>query len=192
MRRRCIEQQTPPEMEPGDTVDHGEFFRNLKKEHVTKRYASDDDQEPTYGFKLHKSHWKYASHQGFGLSVNLRSCIHSEACSIALHPGGERYYHVALVDLHALNQCQFLTSPFVAQYRPIEESHNRCHFEIVPLDGTTLKWMELSELLDRPFPPAQKLPATAEDKDSAAREYRKYCSYFEIRRWIRKRDGSLA
>jgi len=189
MYQRCIDQQTRPDMEPGDTTDRGEFFRNLKKKHVAKRYSKDDDNEPEYGFKLCPKHWKDADHQRGPLSVNLRTCIHSEACSISLQSGAGEYYHVALIDIEVLNRCGFLTSAFVAQFQP--EPPNQCHFEIVPLDGTVLKWMELGAHLDDPFPPANKLPATPEEKVGAKSAYERYRSYIDIRRWVRHRDGSL-
>jgi hypothetical protein len=190
MNQRCIENQTPPDLKPGATVDYGEFFRNLKDEHVVKRYGNDDNESPLYGFKLSTKHWKYADKQAGGLSVNLRSCIHSEVCSIALHPGSEDYFHVALIDLKAMNDCGLLASPLVAQYSPIEETHNRCHFEIVPLDGTVLKWMELRVFLDSPFPQV-KVPSTSEEKGRATAAYTAYRSYCDIRRWVRRKDGTL-
>ncbi|MGD0899909.1 MAG: hypothetical protein ABR915_18910 [Thermoguttaceae bacterium] len=177
-------------MKVGDCVESGEFLRNLKKEHVVKRYAGDDDENPAYGFKLSKKHWKYADVQQGALSVNLRSCIRTERCSIALHPGGEDYFHVAIIDLGAINGSAVFP-PLVAQYRPIEEIPNRCHFEIIPRDGTVLQWMEVAVWLDAPFPPAAKLPATAKEKRTAAAEYAKYRHYFNVRRWVRGKDGVL-
>ncbi len=191
MNQRCIDEQTPPRMQPGDLLTEGEFFRNLKKEHVVKRYEDDDNGNPVYGFKLSKKHWKYADRQSEGLSANLRSCIRSAACSIALHPGGEDYFHVAALDLKAINDCRLLTSPLVAQYSPNEQTHNRCHFEILPLEGTVLKWMELSVFLDTPFPKA-KVPSTDEAKSRAAVAYTQFRSYCDIRRWVRREeDGKL-
>lgn len=189
MYQRCIDEQTPPGKQPGDTVDEGEFFRNLRKEHVAKRHQGDDEHQPEYGFKLHKRRWKYWDQQRSGLSVSLRSCIHSEVCSIALQPGGEDYFHVAVIDLGAINACGLLSSSFVARYEPAPP--NVCHFVIWPLDGTVLKWMELAELLDDPFPPANRLPATPEEEAGAKSAYERYRSYIDIRCWVRKKDGSL-
>lgn len=186
MSQQCIDQQIAPDMEPGDTLEHGQFFRNLKKKHVAKRYAGDDDGHPEYGFKFTKPHWIYADRQPGQLSVNLRSCMRSEVCSIALHPGGENYFHVAVIDLATLNQS--LDSSFVAQYSPLCD--NACHFEIMPLDGTVSKWMELGELFDRPFPPG-KMPNSKQDKAKAAKEYAEYRAYCDIQRWVRRKDGSL-
>ena len=193
MNRRCIEQQTPPHLQPGDTLDAGEFFRNLKTEHVVKRYAGDDNENPVYGFKLHKSHWKYADRQQGPLSVNLCSCIHSEVCSIALHPGGKDYFHVAVINLGAINSLEALRdSPFVAQYQPIDAIPNRCHFEIVPRDGTVLQWMAIGVLLEQPFPPANKLPVTPDNQKIALEQYARFRSCLDIRRWVRDRDGKLS
>lgn len=187
MSQQCIDQQIAPDMEPGDTVKHGQFFRNLQKGHVAKRYAGDDDSNLEYGLKLTTSHWKYADRQSGQLSVNLQACMHSEVCSIALHPEGENYFHVAVIDLAALNR--LLDSPFVAKYSRLPD--NKCHFEIMPLDGTVSKWMEIRELFDRPFPPG-KMPNSKQDKAKAAKEYAEYRAYCDIRRWVRrKEDGSL-
>ena len=191
MKQRCIEQQTAPSIEHGDVVSEGEFFRNLKREHVSKRFAGDDDKNPAYGFKLSNSHWKDADRQGQGLSVNLRTCIHSEACSIAMHPFAEGYFHVAVLDLGAMNVSGLLASPLVAQYAPVEDTRNRCHFEIMPLDGTVLPSMALRVLLNDPFPPAAKLPSTNDERSRAAAAYTQYRSYCEIRRWVRREDGKL-
>ena len=188
MNQRCIDQQTPPQMEMGQVVTEGEFFRNLKKEHVAKRYEGDDDDTPVFGFKLTTNHWKSADRQPGGLSVNLRSCIHSEVCSIAVHPDRESYFHVALIDLDALNRSGLLTSLLVAQYSPDEETQNRCHFEIVSLDGTVLKWMELRVSLDSAFPQA-KVPSTNEAKSMAAAAYSQFRSYCNIRPWVRPKTA---
>jgi hypothetical protein len=190
MRQKCIDQMTPPVIQPGDTIDHGEFFRNLRKEHVAKRYDDGDEDRPEYGYKLHKGQWGYWDRQHSGLSANLRSCIHSEVCSIALHPDPDNYFHVALIDLAAINRCGLLSCSFVAQCKP--EWPNMCHFVIVPLDGVVTKWMELGTALDDLFPPVKKLPTNAEEKAQARTAYEKHRSLVDIRCWVRKRDGSLS
>jgi hypothetical protein len=123
------------------------------------------------------------------LSVNLETCMHSMTCSIATHPNGLHYYHVATLDLGALSSA--LSSPFVAQYKPEPEIQNRCHFEIMPLNGTTMRWMEPGVLLDAPFPPAKKLPISPEDQAKAKAEYDTYRQIVQIRRWVRSQDGQL-
>ncbi len=189
MRQKCIEQQTPPNgLRDGDVINHGRFFRNLKKDDVAKRYQGDDDNTPLYGFKITKDHWKSAERQGM-LSVNLETCMHSGACSIAVHPNPTHYYHVAVLDLDVLNRVLCLS--LVAQYRPEPEIQNRCHFEIMPLDGTTMRWMELRAQLDSPFPPAKKLPISPEDQAKAKAEYDTYRQIVQIRRWVRRQDGQL-
>ena len=138
----------------------------------------------------HKKHWKYADRQRSGLSVNLRSCMHSEACSIALHPGGEEYFHVAALDLKAIERLRLLSSPLVAQYSPGEESHNRCHFEIVPLDGTVLKWMELG-FVGRPVSTG-KMPSTNERQEQSGGGVRAVSVIFgQFHCWVRRKDGTL-
>jgi hypothetical protein len=198
MNQRCIDEQTPPRTESGDALaagdllTEGEFLRNLKKRHVVKRYEDDDNENPAYAFKLSPEYWKSVERQSGGLSVNLRSCIHSEVCSIALHrPGGEHFFHVAILNLRAINDCGVLTSPVVAQYTPNDETNNRCHFDLVSLDGTVLKWMELRVFLDSPFPKT-KVPSTDEEKSTAAAANAQYQSYCNIRLWVRrKEDGKL-
>jgi hypothetical protein len=189
MRQKCIEQQTPPEgLQEGDEINHGRFIRNLKRDDVAKRYQGDNDQNPLYGFKIAKEHWKDAEEQGM-LSVNLETCIHSGMCSIAIHPNGIHYYHVAIIDLGSLSGA--VASPFVAQYKPAPELQNLCHFEIMPLDGTTMKWMTLADLLSKPFPRAKRLPVSAQEKERAASEYAKYQQVLQIHRWVRGQDGQL-
>jgi hypothetical protein len=188
MCQSCIDQQTPPDLASGDVVESGGFFRNLKKDHVAKRYANDDDENPVYGCKVHKKHWRYAEQQRGHLSVNLCSCIHTATCSIAVQPGGEDYFHVAVIDLQALNQCGMFP-PLVAQYKPIEPS-NRCHFEVFPRDGTILAWMTVMARLHEPFPPG-KLPGTKQDKARALAECARYRACIVITRWVRCRDGTL-
>jgi hypothetical protein len=197
MNQRCIENQTSPDLEQGAVVEDGTFFRNLKKKHVIKRYTHDSDDDPRLGFKFAKKLWNDAMGQG-ALSVNLVVCMHSAQCSIALQPTREHYYHVATLDLRALNsvleaykQNGESPSPLVARYSPIKETHNRCHFEILPKDGTTLKWMELMVCLDIPSPsPPLPSPGSEEEKKAIA-AYEQFQSYCKIIRWVRGKDGSL-
>jgi hypothetical protein len=194
MYQKCIDQQTPPKMEPGAELDRGQFFRNLKKEHVVKRYSGDDSENPDFGFKIHKKHWKYAQQQSGHLSVNQKSCIHSEVCSIALQPGNDDYYHVALIDLHPLNKALVeLKSDdalyLIASYKPLE--NNRCHFEIIPKNGTVLAWMAISTFFDEPFPPRDKMPVGKVEENQARIAYERFCSCFHVIRWVRHKNGSL-
>jgi hypothetical protein len=190
MNRSCIENQTPPNLDLGAILEDGEFFRNLKREHVRKRFTADLDENPRFGFRIHKSHWKYAEQQSASLSVNLRSCMHRECCSIALQPGGEHYYHVAILNLGAINDSRLIPSKLVAQYAPIGET-NRCHFEIVPLDGTVLQWMALGVSLDSPFPPPDKLPAPGAEEVKATLAYEEFQTCCKIVHWVRQKDGAL-
>ena len=176
-------------MRPGDTRRDGEFFRNLRKEHVRRRNQEDDNDQPEYGYTLDRRHWQYWDKQRSGLSTNLASCIHSEVCSIALHPDGEDYFHVARIDLGAINRSGLLSSLLEAQYEP--DPPNRCHFVIVPLDGVATKWMELRNALDALLPRASKLPTTDEEKAKARAACDKHRSLIDIRCWVRKKDGSL-
>ena len=58
MLQQCIDGQTPPNLDRGDTVETGVFLRNLKKKHVSRRYENDDDESPKYGWKLTNKFWK--------------------------------------------------------------------------------------------------------------------------------------
>jgi hypothetical protein len=193
MYQKCIDQQTPSEKEPGAELDRGEFFRNLKKNHVVKRYEGDDNEKPRFGFKIHKRHWNYAQQQTGPLSVNQKSCIHSEVCSIALQPGNDDYYHVAVINLQSLNreiiemksdEALFL----VASYQPLE--NNRCHFELIPKNGTTLAWMAIAAFFDDPFPPG-KMPADKEEERKADVAFKKFSSCIQIIRNVRDKNKSL-
>ena len=171
MRQKCIDQRTPPKMELGAVVKNGEFYRNLKKKHAPKRYSGDNDENPKYGYKIANNHWKSEDQHEGQLSVNLVACIHSEVCSIAIHPNAKDYFHVALINLDRLNEALLglnLNSPLVAQYRPI--TGNLCHFEIMPRDGTTLMWFALATFLDDAFPHPRKMPARWRPHDARCRQ----------------------
>jgi hypothetical protein len=188
MYQKCIDQQTPPELEPGAELDRGEYFRNLKKKHVAKRYQADDNENPKFGFKIKQNHWNYAQNQTGHLSVNQKACIHSEVCSIALQPGNEDYYHVALIDLQSLNKVLGALKSddalyLVASYQPLE--NNRCHFELVPVNGTITVWMTIALLFDEPFPQRDKLPIGDEENDKAKNAFEKFDSCFHIIRNVR-------
>lgn len=190
MYQRCIDEQTPPALRRGDVLDQGEFLRNLRKDHIAKRYPKDADDEPEYGYKLKTRQWRFWGQQVGGLSVNLRSCIHSEACSIALDPNGQDCFHVARIDLGALNTARLMTSPLVAQYDPARP--NECHFLILARDGTISVWMELATALDGPFPGDTKLPTNEEEQAQAKEACDRYRSLIDIRGWVRARDGTLS
>jgi hypothetical protein len=183
-------------MNPGDTIDHGFYFRNLKKDHIRQRFERDNEINPKYGYILNKRHWRDAARRGGQISVNLKTCMHSESCSIALHKGGDDYYHVVVINLEALNQIEdFRDSPIIAQYDPIDgdasESKNLCHFELAPENSTVIDWMKISIILEDSFPPAKKLPISEDDKKTAERDFTKYSAYFDIQRWVRSQDGKL-
>ena len=173
-------------MERGDTTDVGYFFRNLKPRHVAKRYEKDIDEHPEYGYRITSRHWREADTAGGAFSVNLADCIHSPECSIAIPSGSEQYYHVACIDLAQVNGLGALSTRFVAQYKPVKEDKNDCHFEILPEGGTTLKWLELYDILEGPFLP-EKLPRTNEEKRRAELERERYARILQIQRWVRPR-----
>lgn len=146
----CLQEQRLPVLEKGDTVDAGRFLRNLKKKGgATKRYPGDDDDSPSYGLKLSPKFWKNASRNG-DMSINEQRCVVSEACSIAIHPHGTEYYHVATLDLAEVNRVMG-QHVFVAQYDPLEEppdGPNACHFELLPLNGSAQSLFALQTELD--------------------------------------------
>jgi hypothetical protein len=189
MDQDCLDSQTPPPMSPGDTTESGEYFRNLKKDHVAKRYQDDDNESPSYGFKLTRKCWKDADGQRGDLSVNLVTCIHSAECSLAIQAEGTHYYHVATINLDAVNR--MLSTPFVAIYAPLDDPKNTCHFEIAPLEGTVSKWQELAALFDDPFPEG-KLPRNENDRARAAEAFAQYQQMIRIRRWVRNHDGLIS
>lgn len=157
-KEACIKGQQPPRLNPGEVVSDGFFLRNLKKkEEATKRYPNDDDENPVYGFKLSTKFFNNAAKNG-DMSINESDCVLCEACSIAIHPHSSDYYHVAALDLGEINNCM-ADHPFVAQYDPIVEptDRNMCHFELLPLNGSTQSLHALQEFLNNPFPPG-KMP----------------------------------
>jgi hypothetical protein len=190
MYQRCIDEQTPPTLTRGDVVDQGEFLRNLKKDHIAKRYAKDTDDKPEYGYKLKSRQWKHWGEHVCGLSVNLRSCIHSEVCSIAIDPNGPGYFHVARIDLGTINHSGLMTSPLVAQYDPVPP--NECHFLILPRDGTVSVWMELATVLDDLSLDVVNLPTNEEEQAQAKTAYDRYRALIDIRAWVRARDRTLS
>lgn len=190
-RQQCIDAQDPPELSRGDTVDTGRFFRNVRRDHVVKRYSEDDNDQPQYGFKIKRRHWQHANRPPGAMSVNLVTCMHSEKCSLSLQPGGENYYHVAILDLGAINSAQVLSFVLVAQYKPVDDIPNHCHFEVVPKDGVVMKWMEFSAVLDEPFPDCGKLPGNEQERQEATKAAEQYRSFVDIKRWVRNRNGTL-
>lgn len=188
LREQCIEAQERPHMERGDTTEVRCFYRNLKPRHVAKRYEKDKDKDPEYGFTITRCHWKEADKAQGAFSVNLEDCIRSPECSIAIQSGSEEYYHVAWIDLAQVNRLGALSTRFVAQYKPVKEDRNWCHFEILPTDGTNLKWMELYEILEGPFPPG-RLPQSEEEKRKAESECERYAQILKIHRWVRPRPA---
>ncbi len=191
MRQHCIESQTPPYLERGATVETGQFFRNVLRDQVKKRYEGDADENPVYGFKIHRRHWSHADRPPGAMSVNLATCMHSEKCSLALQRGGEQYYHVAILDLGAINSSDILNFVLVAQYKPVDDIPNHCHFEILPKDGVVMKWMEFCAVLDEPFPECKKLPGNEREQQEASKAAEQYRSFVDIKRWVRDRDGLL-
>ncbi len=188
----CVAGQTPPDLEKGDTVGEGFFLRNLKKKgEATKRYPGDDDDNPVFGFKLAPKFWKNASRNG-DMSINEQTCVGSEACSIAIHRNATDYYHVAILDLAEVNRCM-QDHTFVAQYAPINDppdGPNACHFELLPLDGSTQSLFALQTFLDDPFPPG-KMPDGEKNRASAANAADAYRKVLLIRRWVRDEGGAL-
>lgn len=180
----CVKNQIPPDMRRGDTTASGHFFRNLKKKHVSKRYRGDDDEQPRYGYSLTRKHSRDAQNQPGGFSVNQVACIRLPRCSIAMQAGSEEYHHVACIDLEALNGVKALTSRFLAQYQPIEQDQNYCHFELIPEDGTVTKWLQLQEVMEG-RPTQEKLPSTWAAKEQARLVAQRFAGIFAIHRCVR-------
>lgn len=191
MYQQCIDAQQPPSMQAGDAISSGVYFRNLKKKHSAKRYQDDADVDPIYGWKLSRTFWRDAEQQQGDLSVNQADCVRSPECSIAIQVSGDHYYHVAVINLGAMNRSNRLSCRFCAVYTPVDTPKNACHFEIVPEEGTVSRLQELMALLDDPFPPG-KLPHSAADRATALQAWNDYRSICDTRRWVRNSDGSLA
>lgn len=189
----CVQVQIAPELQKGETVADGVFLRNLaKKGEVSKRYANDDDEAPVYGYKLANKFWKNAVQRG-DLSLNEHDCVSSESCSIAIHPHASNYFHVAILNLAKINEC-LVGHSFVAQYDPLEEppqGPNACHFELLPVDGSTQSLFALQTFLDSPFPQG-KMPDSDKNRSDAKAAWEKYKQVVTIKRWVRSPDGELA
>lgn len=191
-RDECVKRQSPPSnIQLGDVLPDGCFLRNLKKEHAKLRFQNDDPENPQYGRKLHPSFWRDATKQPGGLSVNDAKCTGSASCSIATQVDAHRYFHVASLDLGALNSLPELTTRIVAVYDPIDddvEKPNLCHFEILPEDGTVSKLQELMVALDNPFPDCLKLPSDEVIEQKAENAWQRYQEILDIQPWVRNRS----
>ncbi len=183
----CIDSQKTPAYVKGDTVDNGLFYRNLKRKgEASKRYENDDDSHPMYGFKLTKKFWKNAVSQD-DLSLNEVSCTGSAGCSIAIHPYSDSYFHVATIDLGRVNE-MLSDHSFVAQYDPLEsppDGPNQCHYELLPVNGTTQSLFALQLYLDSPFPRG-KMPNSTADCRTAEEATCTYNQVVSIKRWVRE------
>jgi len=188
-----VSAQVAPKLEKGDAIHAGVFVRNLKKtDDVTKRYENDDTESPLYGFKLTGKFWRNANKTG-DMSINLRDCVRSDDCSIAIHPNAEDFYHVARFDLAQVNTILPL-HPFAAQYDPLIEppdGPNKCHFVLLPTEGTTQSIFALQSELDKPFPVC-RMPDSNADKDAADAAASRYRRMVTILKWVRNREGSLS
>lgn len=137
---------------------------------------------PEYGRRLKTSKvkkWRDI-HGQRGISVNLRPCIRSPACSILIHPNADQFCHVWEIQLDVLNgHLTHLNDGFVAQYKPVDD--NKCHFELMVLNGsfTPTEIVVLLDHLERSFPPPERDPpkgsrppvGAEESARTAAREY---------------------
>ena len=191
-KKGCLQAQTAPNLEKGDTVAEGRFLRNLpKKGEVSKRYSGDNDDSPVYGFKLARKFWTNAVRTG-DLSMNEQGCIVNDGCAIAVHPYAEKYFHIAILDLKEINNCLDGHS-FVAQYDPLLEppdGPNACHFELLPIDGSTQSLFVLQTVLDAPFPDT-KMPDGIDNLKKAEDATKVYESVISIKRWVRSPEGEL-
>jgi len=189
----CIQSQRLPGLALGATLAKGCFYRNLKKNgEATKRYAGDDDDNPLYGLKLSSKFWRNASRNG-DMSINEQDCVLSAACSIAIHPCADEYYHVATLNLAEINRAMG-EHTFVAQYVPLTEppaGPNACHFELLPLNGSVQPLFALQTELDKPFPPG-KMPDGDKNRATAASATEAHEKVVVIRRWIRDLNGELS
>ena len=192
-RSECVSQQKARDLDRGRAISSGVFARNLKKkQEISKRYEKDSDETPEFGYKLTQKFWNNAINQN-DMSFNLYACVCSNVCSIAVHPHADQYYHVAHFDLTAINQA-IPDHSFTCQYDPIDgapDGPNLCHFELVPLEGSTQSLFALQSLLDNPFP-SGRMPDGPVARTAAFEATESYSKLIQIFRWVRSSDGSLS
>lgn len=170
--RECFENAEVPFLEYGSQLSSGVFYRNLKKKHISKKYESDDDSDPDYGWKLSGKFWKDAIRELGDLSLNECNCAKGVECSIYLQDGSDDYVHVAILDVEKLNEF-LLQHNFVAVYKPVkakegsEHPGNPCHFELTAATGTESANVLLrKEFSSKPFP-GKRIPAGEEQISKA-------------------------
>lgn len=143
-RDDCIRTAKPPQYLPGTVIQHGAYYRNLKKQHVARRLAKGTDEPPIGGRRLTKKFYKDAEAQE-GFSVNCSTCQTQPSCSILLQPGPHHFEWVALIYLESM--ANLIGHALGAQYDPVGD--NACHYNIVPLDlGSVGFWMLMRDVLD--------------------------------------------
>ncbi len=146
--KTCRDGQKPPSIMPGDFLDSGRYYRNLRDAEVASLYS----KAPELGsyVKTNKARkWTDISAQR-GFSVNETTCAGCPLCSILVNGNAGDYRHVAEFDISEINR--FLAPDddrFIAYYRPVTEGEftNACHFEIWTLNGT-LMMAQVLDLLD--------------------------------------------
>lgn len=176
LRSRCIAGMIAPNLEEGDFLEDGLFFRNLKDDHVKRRYPKDGGDPPDYGYRITHRHWKDSEGRG-GLSTNQVECIRSAACSLAIAPPDAHYKHVAEIDISKLSE--HLGFVVCAQYEI--DGDNVCHFNLLARDGGLLQLMQIYDELEQGFPDV-KLPQSEKDKAAALVAMGRYEEVVRIRR----------
>lgn len=171
---------TPPSIRPWQIKRDGNYYRNLSRNEVAKRYERDEDAQPEFGYKLKKTNkWRWTARDGQeGLSTNLTDCISSPICSILLHPNSDNYNHVVEIRLPQLSMA--IAMALVAQYTP--DQLNKCHFNVLPLeDDIDSVQRAIEDLLTRDFPPS-RLPTSPKQVEQARIAKSKFDSVFMIHR----------
>lgn len=146
--KTCRDGQKPPGIKPGDFLQSGRYYRNLRDAEVASLYSG----APELGsyVKTNKARkWTDISAQR-GFSVNETTCAGCPVCSILVSGNAGDYKHVAEFDISEINR--FLAADedrFIAYYRPVTEGEftNSCHCEIWTLNGT-LMMAQVLDLLD--------------------------------------------
>ena len=182
-RQTCLDRQQRPPLERSERREDGSYYHNLQRKHVAKRYENDDDDEPVFGFKLKDKVFRLRPDES-GPSVNEVECAGCPECSIAVHPTPQSFYHVLTIDLAEL-RTRLPAHPFAAVFLPVKDPPNDCHFELLPMEGTTRSLQALRQEMDQPFPDGKKVPRDDEGRKAAADAWKDYRRLFPIRRWVR-------
>lgn len=144
----CLEAAKRPGLEPGDEVERGKFWRNLRGQDLKKFVAGDSSTDPVHGRRVTPHQWGWKpQHSRDGLSVNSPECCSSAACSLLLQ-GDAELLHIAEFELGEFARA--IGIDLVAIWDPLPA--NPCHYCIVAAEGNMLDmYMRIKERLKELF-----------------------------------------